>query len=357
VLPDNTGGKLLFDLMPKYNKTFASVEVKLALQLGYKINIHSALEFQKYKGLMKDYVEFFLKIKIENNQHYSPEECEHINKSHQAMGFNFVIKSENTCKNPGMKQLAKICLNSLWGKFGQRTTLDSYEYITEWNRLLLQLTNSNIKTNNWHIINEHCVELRYSDDIDLNIEAEYISEATAVFTTANARVRLYSMLNWLHPSQLIYCDTDSVIFIYDKNNPLHKSPDNTANDLPNNVKFGNALGEWENEFKEDEYITEIVIGGAKSYSYVTNKGKIVVKQKGITLDRANSNIFTFEQVKNMVLNNEVIQSEKRYQFIYNNTTKDIETRYISRSVKPTLDTKREIIQGSYETVPFGYERQ
>ena len=190
----------------------------------------------------------------------------------------------------------------------------------------MQLTNSNIKTNNWHIINNQCVELRYSDDIDLNIEAEYISEATAVFTTANARVRLYSMLNWLHPSQLIYCDTDSVIFIYDKNNPLHKSPDNTANDLPNNVKFGNALGEWENEFKEDEYITEIVIGGAKSYSYVTNKGKAIVKQKGITLDRANSNKFTFEQVKNMVLNNGVIQSEERYQFIYNNTTKGIETR-------------------------------
>ena len=70
-----------------------------------------------------------------------------------------------------MKQLAKICLNSLWGKFGQRTTLDNYEYITEWNRLVLQLTNNNIETNNWHIISDHCVELRYTDDIDLNIEA------------------------------------------------------------------------------------------------------------------------------------------------------------------------------------------
>ncbi len=35
--------------------------------------------------------------------------------------------------------------------------------------------------------------------------------------------------------------------------------------------------EWRNEFDEDEWIIEIVIGGAKSYSYVTNKGKIIIK--------------------------------------------------------------------------------
>ena len=65
VLPDNSGGKLLFHLNPMYNKTFASVELKLALQKGYKIKIHAAIEYRKYTGLMKDYVEFFLKLKIE----------------------------------------------------------------------------------------------------------------------------------------------------------------------------------------------------------------------------------------------------------------------------------------------------
>ena len=93
--------------------------------MGYKIKIHSALEYKKYKGLMKEYVDFFLKMKIENYKFYSPEECERINKSHRDLGMNLEIVSENTSKNPGMKMLAKICLNSLWGKFGQRTTLDS----------------------------------------------------------------------------------------------------------------------------------------------------------------------------------------------------------------------------------------
>jgi hypothetical protein len=134
VLPDNSDNKLLFHLEPMKNKTFASVELKLALEKGYKIKIHSAIQYDKYKGLMKDYVEYFLKVKVENNKHYTPEECLKINEAHKAMGFNFEIQSENTSKNPGMKQVAKICLNSLWGKFGQRSTLDSYEYIETWDK-------------------------------------------------------------------------------------------------------------------------------------------------------------------------------------------------------------------------------
>ena len=252
-----------------------------------------------------------------------------------------------------MKQLAKICLNSLWGKFGQRSTLDSYEYVNEWNRLLLNLTNDKTKTNFWHIINKNCVELRYSEDMDYHIEADYISEITAVCTTANARIRLISMLHWLDPSQVVYCDTDSVIFLYDENNPNHKYPSNDTEGKPDNISFGNALGEWENECKDGEWIDEVVVAVAKSYAYVTNKGKTVIKQKGITLDRLNSNIFTFENVKAMVLKNVELESEKRFQFIWNKD-KNIETRYISRSAKQTLETKRTLLSDFY-TIPFGYK--
>ena len=93
------------------------------------------------------------------------------------------------------------------------------------------------------------VEMRFVEDIENQMEAEFISEVTAVFTTANARLRLFDMLYWLHPSQVCYCDTDSVIFLYDENNPLHKKPTNDQ-DLPNTIRFAPNkeanLGEWEN---------------------------------------------------------------------------------------------------------------
>jgi len=155
-----------------------------------------------------------------------------------------------------MKALAKLCLNSLWGKFGQRTQLDSYDFMTQWNKLLSKMTDEKVKTKSWHIISENCVELRYTEDINYDVEPEYGSEITAAFTTANARIRLMSMLLWLDKSQLVYCDTDSVIFIYDENNPKHKYPSNDAKDLPHNIRFGDALGEWENEFGNDEWIEE-----------------------------------------------------------------------------------------------------
>ena len=40
---------------------------------------------------------------------------------------------------------------------------------------------------------------------------------------------------------------------------------------------------------------------AKSYAYRLNTGKVVVKQKGITLDVANHERFSFEKMKKMVL--------------------------------------------------------
>ena len=98
---------------------------------------------------------------------------------------------------------------------------------------------------------------------------------------------------------MIYCDTDSCMFIVDETNPLHKMTDNNARDKPVNVSFGDGLGQWEDELKGG-WINEIVVGGAKSYSYITNTGK--VKQTGITLDRANESVVNFESLNTMVLN-------------------------------------------------------
>ena len=45
------------------------------------------------------------------------------------------------------------------------------------------MNNSKIQNVRWHIVNNNCVELRYEEDDDIKIEADYISEITAVFTS------------------------------------------------------------------------------------------------------------------------------------------------------------------------------
>ena len=81
----------------------------------------------RLKGLMKPYVERFLKMKTCNAGVKTAEECQQLNEAHRQLGLNIVIQPEETCKNPGMKEISKLCLNSLWGKFGQRPDLDSYQ--------------------------------------------------------------------------------------------------------------------------------------------------------------------------------------------------------------------------------------
>ena len=52
-----------------------------------------------------------------------------------------------------------------------------------------------------------------------------------------------------------------------------------------------------------------MVGGAKSNSYKTNKGKLVVKQKGITLDMADDEVVNFDTMRDMFLNGGTIKSK------------------------------------------------
>ena len=42
------------------------------------------------------------------------EECEEVNEYHKNLGFEFEIEKEDCKKNPGLRMISKICLNSLW---------------------------------------------------------------------------------------------------------------------------------------------------------------------------------------------------------------------------------------------------
>ena len=106
------------------------------------------------------------------------------------------------------------------------------------------MIDSKIIAKDWHVINDNCVELRYKYKEDTMFDPAFVSEITAAFTTSNDRVRLYSMLDWLDDSQIIYCDTDSVIFLYDDDNLQHKHPELHKEEAKAiGVEFGDGLGQ------------------------------------------------------------------------------------------------------------------
>ena len=96
-------------------------------------------------------------MKIENSGVKNQQECDEVNAYHNRLGFDFEIKPENTINNPGLRQVAKICLNSLWGKFGQRCGMDEYEFIFDYDVLIRKFINNNkIMDTTWNIISEDC---------------------------------------------------------------------------------------------------------------------------------------------------------------------------------------------------------
>jgi len=164
------------------------------------------------------------------------------------------LKPENIKPNPGKRVVAKICLNSLWGKFGQRQNMTQSKYVTD--------------VSNMIFINENVVQVTYKYK-DLYVQDPFSTNIhIAAFTTSNARLRLYDMLDKLGQS-VAYYDTDSTVYI---------------DDGKNTVKTGCMLGEWTDELEKDDYITEWVSTGPKSYGYLTNKGKEMLKIKGFTLN-------------------------------------------------------------------------
>lgn len=70
-------------------------------------------------------------------------------------------------------------------------------------------------------------------------------------------------------------------------------------------------------FGGTDYIEELVIGGAKSYSYktkygCTKKDKVQVKQKGITLDMANDEVVNVDTMRDMVSSDSTIKSKNDF---------------------------------------------
>ena len=139
VLPYRTQGKLMFPLCKTcadtcnqatcthtdeeraIQGTWVSVELEKALQKGYRVLcVHEVWHFEKQSSdLFKDYVDTFLKLKQESSGY--PSECtteeekmEYIQQYLEHEGI--YLDPSKIEHNPGLRALAKLMLNSFWGK-------------------------------------------------------------------------------------------------------------------------------------------------------------------------------------------------------------------------------------------------
>ena len=122
----NSGhAELCCDLKDKVEQLYTNLELKEAFRLGYKVKtIHKVWVWQRTRrGLFEDYINLFLKLKQQSAGWPRPnmtEEEKDVYIQDYAQHEDIKLERKLIKKNKGVYQTAKLYLNSLWGKMGQR---------------------------------------------------------------------------------------------------------------------------------------------------------------------------------------------------------------------------------------------
>ena len=195
--------------------TWTTDEVNKAPEKGYKvIRTYEVWHFDKSTdNLFKGYVRRFMKIKLESSKYDFKTEQEEAN-------FKIKIKEsldidiEKFEFNDGLRSISKLCLNSLWGKFGQRTNMSQTNYVTEVSEFYEILLDDKLDNKSFQFVNDDVVQMTYNFKDQFVDNSKNTNIFTASFTISHARLALYRKLDYLN-DKVLYYYTDSIICIDD----------------------------------------------------------------------------------------------------------------------------------------------
>lgn len=253
LLPLRTSKNLLFPVGSWYGWYF-SEELKYAAKHGYEIEIIKGYEFEKVEGVFSDFVSKIYNIK-------------------------------NNYRNKSERNISKLILNSLYGKFGMYflkgvTKLHDQEKhnlvsITRELRNSIQIEEGNyLDTYIPNIKKEICesfnvdfikaLNLDKVDEIKTNEAYKYVSLPVAIATLSYARIHMLEIMNYVlnNGGRVIYTDTDSIV---------------TDIKLPEKFVDQDEIGKLKLEYT----IKKGIFLKDKFYAIITNDDKTIKRAKGI----------------------------------------------------------------------------
>lgn len=316
---------------------WTTIEMERAIEKGYKIDmIYEAWHFENSStDLWKGYIRKFMKIKLETSP-FTGSEAEYRDKARA-----LEIELGKLESNPGLRYIAKICLNSLWGKFGQNPKVRHSEYIDTENDFYKLVLDDKIEQISISFLNDNMVYASYERKDELMKTSYNTNIFIACYTSSWARLRLYDMLDKLGRN-VCYCDTDSVVYIENE-------------DTVSAVKdfMGDGLGEWSDELKGN-HMEFWCCAQAKDYGYILNDGKHAGKVKGFRINAETETKMTNKQRVDLIkgaVNNVAINYN---QFVISNCK--IFTKHMVKQWAFKFDKRmiRHISDDEIDTLPYGY---
>ena len=348
-----------------FTQTYCTPEIEAALNMGYTlIKVYEVLhwdEWEQYNpsakkgGIFTEYINTFLRLKQQASG--LPSEIDSSEDTLSYIQDYFVhegieLQQNQIEFNPGLRMLAKLALNSFYGKFGQRSNRKKSHFIQEEKQLFNILTDVTNTVQSWHIINEDLMLLETTQSEEFENWSVAGNVFIAAMCTCWAHLKLWSVMVRLG-ERVLYHDTDSIIF---SAKPGEYMP-----------PLGSHLGELTSELEcqdvqcngcnQKHYITEFVGCGPKNYAYKTDNGHCVVKVRGFSLNHKTSLLVNFDTMKEALyswLQGQPIQFDTVSTLISRNKiVQEVFNTEVTKHYGVQIDKR--VVMNDLSTRPFGFK--
>lgn len=381
--------KLVYDLNPKVGCWHTEM-IYLAIEHGYIIEeVYEVWDYpteQRSSTLMRGYMEYFLRMKQEaegweklgknvaSQLVGSLKDCNTITEEDKDLICGYIYnqnggfarpRKDKVEKNPVLRQLAKIFLNCLWGKLCQKQATEYEKFIYGYKQYLDLMCNMfiDVSTLKFRRVSGTIFKVRYQLVDKLKETNRFLNVPIAASVTAHSQVKLMRQMYVFGPRWMLYCDTDSIMALRDKN----------ASNLSSS-----GLGNWEDEHPKEE-LTRFWALAPKCFMIEMKEKEEVdyhFKCKGVRATEFNRRVTSWENIEKLI-NADFLGKEKEKlvaeaMTIHPNSTNSeipygtLCTRYGNKVVQ-TVFTKRKLsicdkadITDIQQTkivrlLPFGYE--
>ena len=252
-----------------------------------------------------------------------------------------VLDPDKVTKNAGHRTVSKLLLNSLWGKFSQRSNMTKTMFVdsSQGEQFFQTVFDPSLDVSDFRIVSPSIVQIVYKHGANLMPDNTNANIFIGMFTTCSARLRLLKDMRMVcgdgTPPQcrLLYSDTDSLLNVSEEGLPEPALRD--------------YLGDLTSDLKENRCILENCSAGPKNYAYVTNDDEEVCKVHGSTLNYANAKLINFDAVKEsrtVVSPSKITRDKKLCKILSKREEKTYKMVYTKRIILSNLDT-----------IPYGYE--
>lgn len=350
--------------------TWTTIELELAVKKGYEIV--EVIEVYDYptraSHFFRDYIDIWLKIKQEADGWPSWVKTEddkdrYIEDFYDREGIR--LDRDKIVKNPALRFIAKLFLNTLWGKLAQRPNQKQTFVCNTVNDYWKLAKNEEMVVTGELMVNEDTLIMSYKHKNDETSKVGDTSLAISSFVTSWARLKLYEVIDEIQSkepyNEVLYFDTDSVIFKHKRHYPNGDSvPKPSVGDY-----LGDLCDEIAKDYGPNALCTDFVTLGPKVYGLeVLKNGEdephVSIKVKGVTLNAKTLDKINFESMYNLAKD----FSDKSGDYstaqrllvpqmnIRPSNMQTIETRFFEKTFRATSD-KRRMVETN-KTLPYGY---